>query len=514
MRQNHGRFGDRRTTCLGACAAALAALLLGAPAASAFVVGAGSAPGLAVDAAGTAYIAWVGPEAINSTLGFCRLPRGAVACDAGAAQTIATPANSTSLTRPFVSVSGARVTVTQYRYATSGVFTNGNYLYTSADGGASFGAGLLTGTSPIPFNDAVAGPGDTVSGIANNSSFFQNLPLDGTVGVPSAHAELSATHPYNGAVALVDAATPLVVYTDGSGNAQTRRYTGAGSLNDVANWTAPLDIGVASYPRLAGGPIGLFMLSASFAQNGLFVRHWNGSAFDAPVALGAGDENRNHLFEDAAGRLQAVYQRDNADPLRLMHAVSDDGVTWRSGTVVTQDIATSGGISDPRVATAPDHIGVTVWHAGLGAGDVRVAAVGPDAPIDAVAPPVPSPIAAKPTPTPLKPTPKFGTTTSSATRSARSVRVKVKGRLTLPVGVSRLRGCNGKVRVTVKRSTKVIAARSVTVSTTCGFAYSAAIARAKVKNAKKLTLRLRFGGNAALGAKTRTSTVKVVRARS
>ena len=511
MTENHGRFGNRRTRTVGrACAAALVATLVAAPAASAFVVGAGSAPGLAVDAAGTAYIAWVGPEASNSTIGFCRLPRGAAACDPGGAQTIATPANSTSLTRPFVSVSGARVTVTQYRYATSGVFTNGAYLYTSADGGASFGAGLLTGS--LAFNDAVNGPGDTVSGIADNSSFFQNLPLDGSVGVPSAHAELSATHPYHGAVGLVDAATPLVVYTDGSANAQTRSYTGSGSLNDVANWTAPLDIGVASYPKLASGPIGLFLLAAPFAQNGLFVRHWNGSAFDAPVAIGPGDESRNHLFEDAAGRLHAVYQRDNANPLRLAHAVSDDGVTWRSGTVVTQDIASSGGIADPRVATAADHIGVTVWHAGLGAGDVRVAAIGPDAPVDAIAPPPPSPIAVKPT-TAVKPTPKFGKTTGSATRSARSVRVKVKGRITLPAGVSRLRGCNGKVKVTVKRSTKVIATRSVTVSKTCGFSYSAAITRAKVKNAKKLTVRLRFGGNAALGAKTSTKTLKVVNAR-
>ena len=40
-------------------------------------------------------------------------------------------------------------------------------------------------------------------------------------------------------------------------------------------------------------------------------------------------------------------------------------------------LATEGGIQDLRVAAAADHIGFTVWHAGLGAGDVRIAALGP-----------------------------------------------------------------------------------------------------------------------------------------
>ena len=80
--------------------------------------------------------------------------------------------------------------------------------------------------------------------------------------------------------------------------------------------------------------------------------------------------------------MHAVYQRDSANPLHLIHAVSDDGVTWRSGTVIIQDIGTDGGMQDLRVATAPDHVGLVVWQAGLGAGDIRVAAVGPDAPVD------------------------------------------------------------------------------------------------------------------------------------
>ena len=43
-----------------------------------------------------------------------------------------------------------------------------------------------------------------------------------------------------------------------------------------------------------------------------------------------------------------MFQRDDADPLRIMHAVSDDGVHWRVGPLVTQRIATDGGIADLR----------------------------------------------------------------------------------------------------------------------------------------------------------------------
>ena len=177
---------------------------------------------------------------------------------------------------------------------------------------------------------------------------------------------------------LTNAATPLAVFTHNNG-AQWRRYDGSGSINNIANWTSAVNIGVATYPRLAGGPTGLFLLAGN-GNTGLNVRKYTGSGFGAPVSIGPGQSPYKHLTQDAAGRLHAVYLRDDANPVRLIHAVSDDGVNWRSGTLVTQRIATDGGIQDLRVAVAPDHIGYTVWHAGLGAGDIRIAQVGPDAP--------------------------------------------------------------------------------------------------------------------------------------
>ena len=100
-----------------AAAALLVALALPAAALAAapVTIGTGHKPGVAVDAAGTAYLAWYGDEASVSSLQFCRLPRGASSC-AHRGQ-IATP--GTSLSRPFVTVSGSRVRIVQHRYGFS-----------------------------------------------------------------------------------------------------------------------------------------------------------------------------------------------------------------------------------------------------------------------------------------------------------------------------------------------------------------------------------------------------------
>lgn len=341
------------------------------------VLGAGSRPGLAVNASGTGYVAWIGPESPATSLQFCRLPRGAGACASRHAITV--PADTTSGHRPFVIVSGSTVRILQYRYPLGGPNPAGVYKFTSTDNGATFAAGVRVGT--VAFEDGAPGPGETFSGVPVNAEMaFQNVPLG--AGATVDKAVLSVTHQNHASVGLLDASTPLAVFTQNSA-AQWRRYDGSGSLNNIANWTPTANVGVATYPRLAGGPTGLFLLAGN-DNTGLNVRRFTGSGFGAPVSIGPGLSPSKHLFQDASGRLHAVFQRDDANPLRLIHAVSDDGVNWRSGVLVTQNVGTDGGIQDLRVAAAPDHIGFTVWHAGLGAGDVRIKSIGPDAPAGTV----------------------------------------------------------------------------------------------------------------------------------
>jgi hypothetical protein len=95
----------------------------------------------------------------------------------------------------------------------------------------------------------------------------------------------------------------------------------------VANWTPAVDIGYADYPRLAGGPRGLFLLAGT-PTRGLEVRRYNGTTFGPGVALAAsGDDAQDHITQDAAGRLHAVFPQGAADGLHLVHATSEDGVT-------------------------------------------------------------------------------------------------------------------------------------------------------------------------------------------
>lgn len=329
-----------------------------------FTIGAGHKPGVAVDPEGTAYIAYYGPEAGDTSLHFCRLARGATTC---AGQAVLPTAGS-SLSRPFVSVAGARVTVLHYRFGA----VPGIYLYTSLNGGDSFDGGAVAGS--IPFDEAVAGPGDTATVATyafQEGGVVQTVPLSGG-SAGEARAALFPDRPYNGTVGL-DGQAPVAVFATGAGDAAFRRF-GAGTPNDAAAWGAPVAIGYADYPKLAGGRSGLFLLHGT-AAGAIEVRRWNGSTFAGPVTLAAvGDDAQASLVQDPAGRLHATWPRFDADGIHLVYAVSDDGRSWDSGTLTVQgdDIE-----AQTRIAAAADHIGVVAWES---AGQIRISASGPGAP--------------------------------------------------------------------------------------------------------------------------------------
>jgi hypothetical protein len=347
----------------------------GAHAAKPVLLGEGNEAAVAVDPAGTAYVAWVGNGADPTPLNFCRLPRGAAAC--GASKVIAAP--GTSITRPFVAVSGARVKVFSYRYGISGPTFSGVFVFTSIDGGETFDAGERVGT--VGFFDAVPGPGDTVSMIANNSSIFQNVPAGG--GLETAEAHLADDHPYSPSIGFVDATTPLAVFANGASAAQFRRFSGSGTYNDPANWTPAQDFSTyAAYPRLASGPAGLFVQSDD-ADGNIVVQKFDGSTFGPPVPVpGSADEltgGAKDINQDAAGRLHMVWPYGDAAGNHIGYATSDDGANWSSGPLDDgrnpSDVAQ---VADQmRLSVAPDHIGVAVWHSAESPKKVYALGVGP-----------------------------------------------------------------------------------------------------------------------------------------
>jgi hypothetical protein len=367
-----------------AALAVLAVALLAPAAAGAapVTIGAGHRPGVAVDPAGTAYIAWYGPESNTTSLQFCRLPRGAGACDVKTTLT----APGTTLSRPFVTVDGATVRVISYRYGLTGARFDQIWEFTSADGGVSFDAGHPAGIAP--FDEAALGPGGTLLVTTNAESIglaVQQVPLAGSDAGDS-QAILSTDHPYNGSVGMIDANTPLAVFADGSGNAQFRTYSGAGSINDAASWTPAVDIGYADYPRLASGPSGLFLINGT-QTNAIVVRKYTGVTFSAATKIAdQGEDAQEHLTEDPSGRLHAVYAHGTVDGLQLDYATSDNGTSWQSGPIFTSTDVTQG-LNALRAAVAADHIGVVAWETSSGADSVvRVDPIGPTG---GISPPVP-----------------------------------------------------------------------------------------------------------------------------
>ena len=363
-------------------------LVLAPPAGAATVVtiGSGTQPGVAIDPAGTAYIAWIGNESNTTSLHFCRLPRGASACAVNGA--LGVP--GTSLSRPYVIVDGTTVRVLSYRYGLTGPTFSAVYMLTSTDGGATFDAG--TQIASVNFYDAVRGPGGGVSLIdGGGNSNYERAPLDGS-GPVLTPASLSADHPYNPSVALLDASSVLAVFTSAASEAQYRVYPGSGDPNDVANWTPAQTFAPhADYPRLASGPAGTFVLDTD--TNGeLEVRRFGGAAagFGAPVALpkpahpltGGSDD----MTQDAAGRLHVIWPFGDAQGQHVGYATSDDGSKWASTSFDVGNPTDVAEVADHmHLAVAADHLGVGVWSTPGSTGMVRAVAVGPAA---AVPPPV------------------------------------------------------------------------------------------------------------------------------
>jgi hypothetical protein len=507
------------TLALALTAAGIATSTAGADATT---IGQGRLPSLAVDAAGTGYVTWW-ESAVDSHLLFCRFARGATACDAGAASSV--PVHADGLSKAPVVVSGSRVVAVAGRYVNEDAGTGpyGLFAYTSGNGGVSFDAGHVVGS--VPIFDSVPGPGDTLSGVEENGKplLFQNMPLggsapanpDGTSAVPVA-ALTTDEFGYNATVGMVDAGTPLVVYQHGAGgnDAAFRRYDGSGSVNDSSNWTPQATIGPLYGPQLAGGPSGLFLLGRDappLSAGNVVVRKFDGTTFGPPSTIGPGGGIRSQdLFQDAGGRLHAVYQRADGSAIAVVHAVSDDGVDWRSGDLVSYP-PSIGAIINEGVAAAADHIGFAVGESATDPSSIALAPLGPDAPGAATTPTPPPGSTPPPTSTPLVPKPSFAGQKASARRRGRKILFKVTGRIALPAGVSKAEGCKGTVKLTLLRGKKVIATKTATVRGTCAFQVKGSIKRSRVKSAKRLKLRLAFSGNAALAPLTRNGSIAVKR---
>jgi hypothetical protein len=92
------------------------------------------------------------------------------------------------------------------------------------------------------------------------------------------------------------------------------------------------------------------------------------------------------------------------------------------------------------------------------------------------------------------------------------VRVRMRGTITPPAGVSTSSACNGKVRLTIKKKRKTLhksRARLKLKSGKCRFGKTVYLKRSKVGSAKRLRLKVSFKGNSVLKAGQTTKTLVV-----
>jgi hypothetical protein len=353
----------------------LAAAAPAAKASSSFAVGTGNKPQIAVDSAGTAYVVFNhATGGLTSSVQFCKVPRGAKACSSSLELT----ADQESFSPPYVFLPAPGVVqIITTRCCYTG--PNQTLLFTSTDGGASFGPAQLVG-SLDPSGDAILGPGNAISAVTDTvtaSTKYQRVPADGSAPV-TATSDLTSDE-YGGTVGLFNG-NPVVAFWDFSSGQPNHvdfsAYRGSGDPNDAASWTPATPVGPGSSTRIASGPSGLFLMyqDGQPGQEHYYVRRYDGSAFGAPVDISGRETGYvNDFFEDPSGRLHAVWR---VNPGAVRYTTSTNGTTW-SPVVTADDEGSAGGPFALQEAEAGDGQGWVAFDAGAGEGQIRLAPIAP-----------------------------------------------------------------------------------------------------------------------------------------
>jgi hypothetical protein len=246
------------------------------------------------DASGTAYIAWTrkSPSGGAETPEFCKIARGAK-CAAPLTLPIPGAAAATETATGAFPVfgTGSTVYVVAPRYVPNDVV-----LYTSTDGGASFGAGQVI---PMAYSnksnatEVFLSGGEFLVGGYNAGIGFSAFTAAGGLG------GFSLSEPGPGGVAasalgLDSSGNPVEAYYNLNSPPYGiffTRYTGAGSKTEEKDWTPATPVTSGYEPRLAGGAAGLLMVSEDYTSpsekyaSQVDVRKFTGTSFGPPLTL-------------------------------------------------------------------------------------------------------------------------------------------------------------------------------------------------------------------------------------
>jgi hypothetical protein len=347
-----------------------AALAAPAHAARPVRIGTGSNPAVAVDAAGTAHVAFNGEYASGTgePLMYCTWPRGAKTC---APRPIVTDGQAPSDTPPLVQTGPGPGDVT----LVSG--RSNIQVFRSADAGASF-------APPYPIGSGrwfagAFGPGGQLALSFRNLGYIEYYPrnLGGPVDTGPA-IELAQGYDVSSAVGFAGNLPVLVSGAFVPGIAVSS-WTGQGDIRDPATWAGPFKVAHADYFGLASGKRGLWLAHNTpvGSEDRIVARKFNGRRFGKVHRVPAGRHGLTGVInlgfaQDSAGHMVVAWY---ASPFhRIEVSASRTGNHWTPATVLATGVSLP---SDIRVGLGSDGRGLVVWDDN---GDDNVNAVRVSAP--------------------------------------------------------------------------------------------------------------------------------------
>jgi hypothetical protein len=337
----------------------LFAVLLGAaPAAAApGFLGRGHDPGVAVDAAGTAHVAWLARAGDAGSLEYCQVRRGTRRCTLR--RSIGLPEDGFGKVQVLLRPGIVQIIAPLLEPAV---------LATSIDGGNTFALGTIGQETPA-IEAAIYGPGDFISLMSGSgpASFGRfspngNGPADLPTTFGSATESLETT--------LAPWGNGLVAFFSGL-RARSVLWNGAGDPNLQESWVEGPRLGRADIPRAVGGKSGTWVAYVRRGRDRTYVRRLRSSG-----RLGA----ERTLFRDSPfdltfaqgprGNMALVFESgDSASIVR-----SRNGRRWTK----PRRLFRGNEPQDMRAALGPGGGGWLVWDASAGNAGVhpiRIAAL-------------------------------------------------------------------------------------------------------------------------------------------
>ena len=282
-------------------AATLLALLAGAaPAAAApGFLGTGHDPGVAVDRAGTAHVAWLAePAEDQNTLEYCQVPRGKRQCavrrtlpverfGSGKVQVLVPRAGTVHIVAPLVNADSV--------------------LFSSADGGSTFAAVSLGETPGI--ERAVFGPGETISLVSGTGPVsFGRFGLDGSGGRKLPVEFGSATEGLD--TALAPFGPGFAVFFSGLAG-RSVLWNGLGDPNLQQSWSEGPRLGSGRTTVTAvGGRSGTYVayVDRRGPRSDTFVRRLRGTRLRRAVRVSRQDPAELSFAQGPRGDMALLWQ--------------------------------------------------------------------------------------------------------------------------------------------------------------------------------------------------------------